>query len=236
MGFCQKVCSVSPYTTEKPKGTFWPTQYFWILWLNFWSHISWHGGDSLMAQKVVSACNVEDLSLIPGSERSPGEENGNALQYSCLENPMNGGAWRPTGLQSIGSQRVRHNWTTSFSLSSWHETIWLAEYSACSYDLAYPGVCLPSVASFSGFLLYHRKADPSKLQFPGSHDSKLLTACGQEEEPADIWRWTKEKFRILLSVLFLLCSILLSSSVTPASFHQVCWVPDSTEWLALGVM
>ena len=49
MGFCQKVCSVSPYITEKPKGTFWPTQYFWILWLNFWSHISWHVGDSLMA-------------------------------------------------------------------------------------------------------------------------------------------------------------------------------------------
>ena len=187
----------------------------------------------LMAQRVESACNVEDLSLILGSKRSPGEENGNALQYSCLENPMNGGAWRPTGLQSIGSQRVRQNWTTSFSLSSWHETIWLAEYSACSHDLAYPGVCLSSVASFSGFLLYHRKADPSKLQFPGSHDSKLLTASGQEEEPADIWRWTKEKIRILLSILFLLCSILLSSSVTPASFHQVCWVPDSTEWLWL---
>ena len=45
-----------------------------------------------MAQRVESACNVEDLSLILGSKRSPGEENGNALQYSCLENPMNGGA------------------------------------------------------------------------------------------------------------------------------------------------
>ena len=44
----------------------------------------------------VSACNSEDLSLIPGLGRSPGEENGNPLQYSCLENPMDGGAWWAT--------------------------------------------------------------------------------------------------------------------------------------------
>ena len=36
----------------------------------------------------VSACNAGDPGLIPGSERSPGEGNGNPLQYSCLENPM----------------------------------------------------------------------------------------------------------------------------------------------------
>ena len=35
-----------------------------------------------------SACNVGDLDLIPGLGRSPGEGNGNPLQYSCLENPM----------------------------------------------------------------------------------------------------------------------------------------------------
>ena len=40
-----------------------------------------------------SACNVGDQGSIPGSRRSPGEENGNPLQYSCLENPMGGGAW-----------------------------------------------------------------------------------------------------------------------------------------------
>ena len=38
-------------------------------------------------------CNVRDPGLIPGSERSPGEGNGTLLQYSCLENPMDGGAW-----------------------------------------------------------------------------------------------------------------------------------------------
>ena len=40
-----------------------------------------------------SACNAGDQGLIPGSGRSPGEGNGNPLQYSCLENPVDGGAW-----------------------------------------------------------------------------------------------------------------------------------------------
>ena len=39
------------------------------------------------------AYNVGDLGSIPGSGRSPGEGNGNPLQYSCLENPIDGGAW-----------------------------------------------------------------------------------------------------------------------------------------------
>ena len=55
----------------------------------------------------VSACNVGDLGLIPRSGRAPGEGNGNPLQYSCLENPMDGGAW--WAIQSTGSQRVRHD-------------------------------------------------------------------------------------------------------------------------------
>ena len=38
-----------------------------------------------------SACNAGDLGSIPGSERSPGEGNGNPLQHSCLENLMDGG-------------------------------------------------------------------------------------------------------------------------------------------------
>ena len=43
-----------------------------------------------------SACNVGDLGSIPGSKRSPGEGNGNSLRYSCLENPMDRGAWPAT--------------------------------------------------------------------------------------------------------------------------------------------
>jgi len=44
-----------------------------------------------------SACNVGDLGLIPGLGRSPGEGNGNPLQYTCLEIPMNRGDWQGTG-------------------------------------------------------------------------------------------------------------------------------------------
>jgi len=43
-----------------------------------------------------SACNAGDSASIPGSGRSPGEGNGNPLQDSCLENPMDGGAWSAT--------------------------------------------------------------------------------------------------------------------------------------------
>ena len=50
------------------------------------------GGSEVKA----SACNVRDLGSIPGSGSSPGEGNGNPLQYSCLENPMDRGAWWAT--------------------------------------------------------------------------------------------------------------------------------------------
>ena len=72
---------------------------------------------SLVAQMVKAfAYNAGDPGLIPGSGRSPGEGNGNPLQYSCLENPMDGGAWW-AALQSMRSQRVGHDWATSLSCS-----------------------------------------------------------------------------------------------------------------------
>ena len=43
-----------------------------------------------------SACNMRDPGSVPGSGRSPGEWNGNPLQYSCLEKPMDIGAWWTT--------------------------------------------------------------------------------------------------------------------------------------------
>ena len=50
--------------------------------------------------------NAGDVGSIPGLGRSPGEGNGNPLQYSCLGNLMEE---EPGGLQSMGSQRVGHN-------------------------------------------------------------------------------------------------------------------------------
>ena len=43
-----------------------------------------------------SACNAGDLGSVPSSGGSPGEGNGYPIQYSCLENPMDRGAWRAT--------------------------------------------------------------------------------------------------------------------------------------------
>ena len=51
--------------------------------------------------------NARDAGLISGLGRSPGGGHGNPLQYSCLKNPMDRGAWQAT--QSIGLQRVGHN-------------------------------------------------------------------------------------------------------------------------------
>ena len=61
----------------------------------------------------VNAGDVRDMGSIPRLGRSIGEENGNLLQYSCLENPW---TEEPGRLQSIGSQRVGHN------LSDWAHT------------------------------------------------------------------------------------------------------------------
>ena len=57
-----------------------------------------------------SACNAGDLGSIPRLGRSPGEGNGNPLQYSCLENPTDRGAWQAT---VHGVARVGHNLATS---------------------------------------------------------------------------------------------------------------------------
>ena len=53
------------------------------------SYLGFPGG----SDSIASACNVGDPGLIPGLGRFPGEGNGNLLWYSCLENPMDGGAW-----------------------------------------------------------------------------------------------------------------------------------------------
>ena len=53
-------------------------------------------GGSVVNNPPTSAGNAGDMDLIPGSGRSPGVGNSNPLQYSCLENPMDRGAWWAT--------------------------------------------------------------------------------------------------------------------------------------------
>ena len=68
-------------------------------------HSQWRGNgfDPQVAQQVEKS-PAGDLGSIPESERSPGEENGNPLQYSFLEHPMDMGAWRATVSGVIKSQ------------------------------------------------------------------------------------------------------------------------------------
>ena len=66
-----------------------------------------------------SACNARDLGLIPGSGRAPGEGDSNPLQYSCLENPTDRGAWRATvhGVtkERRRTERLNHHHTSKYS-------------------------------------------------------------------------------------------------------------------------
>ena len=92
-----------------------------FLQINFWSlknsfhgtlislnyyYISIPGGSDALQVDKNSTCNAGDLDWIPGSGRSPGGGHGKPLQYSCLENSMNRGAWQAT------VHGVRHNWVT----------------------------------------------------------------------------------------------------------------------------
>ena len=94
----QKVHSgSSKLATGKPKGTFWSTQHLHQV--------------SLLAQLVKNPPAVQEtrpsagnLGSTPGLGRSPGEGNGNPLQCSCLENPMDRGAWRATVHEVTKSQ------------------------------------------------------------------------------------------------------------------------------------
>ena len=68
------------------------------------------GGSEVKA----SACYAEDLASIPGSGRSPGEGNGNPLQYSCLENPIERGDWWTTVQGVVKSQTRLSGFTFTF--------------------------------------------------------------------------------------------------------------------------
>ena len=70
--------------------------------LNAWGFPS----GSVVKELPANEGDAKDTDLIPGLGKSPGGGHSNSLQYSCLENPMDRGAWQ---LQSMGSQRVGHD-------------------------------------------------------------------------------------------------------------------------------
>ena len=85
--------------------------YFWLCWVFIAVRRCFPGG----SDGKESTCNVGDPSSIPGSGRPPGEGNGNPLQYSCLENPMDQGAWWAT-VHGVAKSQTRLNDFTSLHL------------------------------------------------------------------------------------------------------------------------
>ena len=59
-----------------------------------------------------SVCDVGDQGSTPGSGRLSGEGNGNPLQYCCLENPMDRGAWRALWVHRVSKSRTQPEWLT----------------------------------------------------------------------------------------------------------------------------
>ena len=76
----------------------WATKLNWICHYKYVCIFAWvtHEDFPGSSEGKESASNAEDPDLIPWLERSPGEGNGNPLQYSCLENSMDRGAWQST--------------------------------------------------------------------------------------------------------------------------------------------
>ena len=106
-----------------------------------------------------SACDTGDPGSIPGMGRSPGEGNGNPLQYSCLENPMNRGGWQ---VAVHGVTRVRHDLATNtftFSLSiTLADSINIIHTSVQFSSVAQscPTLCHPVNRSTPGLPVHHQ--------------------------------------------------------------------------------
>ena len=120
----------------------------------------------------VSVYNAGDLGSIPGLGRSPGEGNGNPIQYSCLENPMVGGAWCPWGRkESDTTERLHFHYHPSQGFpggtSSKEPTCQRKRHKTCRFD---PWV---------GKIPWRRTWQPILVFLPGkSHGQRSLADYG----------------------------------------------------------
>ena len=102
-------------------------------------HGNWLGLPGGSAGKE-SACNVRDPGAILGSGRSPIEGNGNPLQYSCLGNPMDRGAWQPTTeilMKPVGRINIQHlscTWTEEWQKLCARYVVAIIAASCCKND------------------------------------------------------------------------------------------------------
>ena len=90
-------CSGKPFLIFLARSNY-PISFYSTMWLSFYS--------TACSEGKVSTYNAGDWGLIPGSGRSPGEGNGNPIQYSCLENSMDWEAWWAT-VHGVAKSRTR---------------------------------------------------------------------------------------------------------------------------------
>jgi len=110
---------------------------------------------SYVYYSVLFTCNAGDLSSFPGLGRSPGEGNDYPVQYSCLENPKDGGAWW-AAVYGVAQSQTWLMWLSSSS-SSRVLLISVIVFSLNVYSLILLGLCLLILAfssvCFQGFLI-----------------------------------------------------------------------------------
>ena len=170
-----------------------------ITLLNLLSAFSFLGSDS-----KASAYNAGDLGLIPGSGRCPGKGNSNPFQYSCLENPMDGGAWWDT-VHGVSKSRTRlSNFTFTFFHFSFLSAPW-----------------------------HHRLNGHDVEQAPGVGDGQGSLACcspwgRKKSDMTERLNWTNQFFGIkvtffhFLSPMRLVQSLVLEKSSNPRLGMRWC--------------
>ena len=106
----------------------------------------WLSGKNLPA----NAGDAGDMGSIPGLGKSPGVENGNLLQYSCLENPL---TEEPGGLQSMGFQRIVQDWMTHARAKMIHKFVKLPYFGV--HNDFFLWVLMARVYTLAVILLYY---------------------------------------------------------------------------------
>ena len=147
-----------------------------------------------------STCNAGDtgdVGSIPGLGRSPGGGSGNHLQYSCLENSMDRGAW---WAMVRGSQRVRQDWVTN--AKTCFMAVW---YFLCcrSVTQSCPTLCDPMNCSTPGFSVLHQLPELSQTHvhrvsdaIQASHPLSSPSPAFNLSQHQDIFQWISYSLQV----------------------------------------
>ena len=154
-----------------------------------------YGGFLHSSVSKESACNARDPGSIPGLGRSLEGRNGNPLQYSCLENPMDWGAWEPT-IHGVYKSRIwlSHSTNQPINYGDWENKACLEQY----YSKIFPSLYTISqiARSLKYFLLWVRRKSKALLRNPNFNPypwfgvalrlkPKFIDLCGCWEDPLE---------------------------------------------------